>query len=74
MHHLCRLTLLLFVFLPLVAIAKDEVEPTDKDVQFFETTIRPLLIEKCQSCHGAKKQQGSLRMDHRDSLLTGGDS
>ncbi|HAL70292.1 MAG TPA: hypothetical protein DCP71_00765, partial [Verrucomicrobiales bacterium] len=42
--------------------------------EFFEKRIRPLLIEHCTECHGADKQKGSLRLDHRDGWQTGGDS
>ncbi len=42
--------------------------------QFFESRIRPLLIEKCLSCHNAEKQSGGLRLDSRDAMLKGGDS
>ena len=41
---------------------------------FFETTIRPLIVGKCQSCHGAQKAKGGLRLTDRDSILKGGDS
>ena len=40
----------------------------------FEKHVRPLLVEKCQSCHGAEKQKGGLRLDSREALLKGGDS
>jgi hypothetical protein len=42
--------------------------------KFFETHVRPLLVEKCQQCHGEEKQRGSLRTDSISSLLTGGES
>ncbi len=51
-----------------------ETEPTAEQVRFFETSIRPLLIEKCHKCHGVEKQWGTLRLDSRESLLKGGDS
>ena len=41
---------------------------------FFESKIRPVLVEQCQNCHGPKKQQSSLRTDSRDALLKGGDN
>jgi hypothetical protein len=44
----------------------------DTSDDFFESRIRPVLIEHCQSCHGSKKQSGGLRLDHRDALLIGG--
>jgi len=40
----------------------------------FEKHVRPLLVEKCQSCHGAEKQKGGLRLDSRAALLKGGES
>ena len=42
-------------------------------IAYFEKHVRPILVEKCQSCHGAKKQHGSLRVDSRQALLEGGD-
>ncbi|MHC5540251.1 c-type cytochrome domain-containing protein, partial [Singulisphaera rosea] len=43
-------------------------------VEFFEKQIRPVLVERCQSCHGPEKQKGGLRLDSRAALLAGGDS
>ncbi|MFM7150642.1 MAG: c-type cytochrome domain-containing protein, partial [Gemmataceae bacterium] len=40
----------------------------------FEKHIRPLLVEKCQSCHGEKKAKGGLRLDSRAAMVKGGDS
>lgn len=45
----------------------------DDRVEFFEREIRPLLVDRCSGCHGAKKQSGSLRVDSLDALLRGGD-
>jgi mono/diheme cytochrome c family protein len=39
----------------------------------FETEIRPILVERCQSCHGPDKQKGNLRLDARSALVEGGD-
>ena len=44
------------------------------DTNFFETHIRPVLVEKCIGCHGEEKQSGGLRLDSRDAMLKGGDS
>ncbi len=41
---------------------------------FFEREVRPILVEHCQSCHGAKKQEAGLRLDSAKGLATGGDS
>ncbi len=43
----------------------------DEREVFFERHIRPLLIEKCVACHGPDKQEGDLRLDSRDQMLTG---
>jgi hypothetical protein len=40
----------------------------------FERKIRPLLVERCQKCHGSEKQWSSLRLDSRAFAITGGDS
>ncbi|MFO0866131.1 MAG: DUF1553 domain-containing protein [Gemmataceae bacterium] len=45
------------------------------DVDFFEKKIRPVLVEHCYSCHSPEgKIRGSLRVDHREALLEGGDT
>jgi mono/diheme cytochrome c family protein len=42
---------------------------------FFEQRIRPLLAEKCYSCHSARaeKLKGGLRLDTRTGLAKGGE-
>ena len=45
-----------------------------EQLRFFETSIRPLLVEKCQACHGPDKQWGTLRLDSRDAVLKGGET
>jgi hypothetical protein len=40
----------------------------------FEKHVRPVLIDKCITCHGAKKQRGGLRLDSRKAILDGGAS
>ncbi len=44
------------------------------DDDFFETRIRPILVERCQSCHGENKQWADLRLDSEVSVLNGGES
>jgi hypothetical protein len=43
------------------------------DVEFFERNVRPVLVERCLSCHGPDKQKGGLRLDTREAVLMGGD-
>lgn len=49
---------------------------TPEELDFFETKIRPVLIEHCYRCHSASEQsiRGGLSLDHRDALLAGGES
>ncbi len=43
-------------------------------LQFFEAKIRPVLVERCQACHGETKQNGKLRLDSKSAWLKGGAS
>ena len=56
---------------PLIGLA---AEPTAEQREFFETRIRPVLVEQCYECHNsAKSAEGGLAVDHRAALLKGGD-
>ena len=48
--------------------------PTAEQTRFFEESVRPILAERCFSCHGESKQRGDLRVDSLNSLLAGGES
>ncbi len=43
------------------------------DVAIFRDQVKPLLDNKCVSCHGADKQKGGLRLDSRAAALKGGE-
>ena len=46
------------------ARAEDAVEFTQKQLAFFETKIRPVLVENCLACHSNNdKQKGGLPPD-----------
>ncbi len=69
-----RLNCALLIFaVPLVAADAQPPNAT-RESEFFETKVRPLLLEKCVSCHGDAKQKGALRLDSRQALLKGGDN
>ncbi|MFO1020294.1 MAG: PSD1 and planctomycete cytochrome C domain-containing protein [Planctomycetales bacterium] len=42
--------------------------------EFFERHVRPILVARCQSCHGSAKQKGGLRLDSAAAFLAGGDN
>ncbi len=46
------------------------------DLAFFESKIRPVLVEKCYKCHAAdsEKIKGGLVLDTREGIRMGGDS
>lgn len=50
-------------------------EPPVAGIVFFEKHVRPVLVERCYSCHSesAGKQEGGLLLDSRDGWLSGGD-
>lgn len=52
------------------------VSATAVDVDFFERRIRPVLVEKCFSCHSteAKSVKGELLLDSKDASRRGGES
>ena len=45
-----------------------------EQVEFFENKVRPLLAERCYSCHSAeaKSVKGDFRLDTREGVLKGG--
>ena len=52
---------------------------TESNVSFFENKIRPLLVEKCFSCHSEEaetngKLKAGLLLDSAESIIKGGDS
>lgn len=46
--------------------------PADERGEFFETRIRPLLVQKCAECHTGSTPEGDLRVDSLAALTTGG--
>ena len=47
-----------------------------ESVEFFESRIRPVLVEHCYECHSTQSEtlRANLVLDHASGLLTGGDS
>tara|TARA_Y100000814_G_scaffold75531_1_gene47061 strand:+ start:1613 stop:4159 length:2547 start_codon:yes stop_codon:yes gene_type:complete len=51
----------------------------DEGIDFFEQKIRPVLVDRCYSCHSAnaaakKNLKGGLLLDTRETLRMGGES
>jgi cytochrome c553 len=49
-------------------------DTTPEQAQFFEAKVRPLLVAKCQDCHGEDEANANLRLDSLGTILGGGDS
>ena len=49
-------------------------EPTRAQLDFFESKVRPVLVDKCYKCHSAQseKVKGGLLLDSREDVLKGG--
>ena len=47
-----------------------------EETKFFESKIRPVLVESCYKCHSAtsSKVRGGLMLDTREGIRRGGDS
>ena len=63
---------LLLLVATLLLLARDGALRADES--HFEAEVRPALIDRCLRCHGPDKQEGGLRLDSRQAMLTGGDS
>jgi cytochrome c553 len=58
------------------AIAPAPAALSAADLQFFETRVRPILVDRCYKCHShdADKIKGGLMLDTREGMLHGGDT
>ena len=58
----------------LVLLLAAPAAPAGDDADFFESRVRPVLVEHCQQCHSAAKTKGGLRLDTPAGIRAGGDS
>ena len=67
---------LIFFFFPSAAVYAEEFVNSDARVEFFESKIRPLLVNRCYECHSGEAQslKAGLRLDSRAGVFKGGDS
>ena len=64
---------------PRLLAATEEKPPTAEGLRFFETKIRPVLVERCYKCHSTDavaddNLQGALLLDTRAGARKGGES
>ena len=48
-------------------------DPPPADAVAFTRDIAPILVQKCQGCHGPDKPKGGYRLDTFDRLMKPGD-
>ncbi|MEQ1831112.1 MAG: PSD1 and planctomycete cytochrome C domain-containing protein, partial [Pirellula sp.] len=64
-------------FIPVLAKSSANTDPIDSPagIAFFESNIRPVLVEHCYQCHSAQAgaSEGELQLDSRVSTRRGGD-
>lgn len=44
-----------------------------QEAYLYEEIIQPILIQRCQSCHGPRKKESELALHNKESLLKGGE-
>ena len=72
----CVLSILISAHFLAIGWSGEPLVFSSQEIEFFETRIRPLLVEHCFECHSknAKQIQGGLRLDHRQQAVLGGDT
>src|SRR5688572_2739971 len=70
-----RLTICLFLAASALArVSSAQTEFSASDIEFFETKVRPVLVDRCLKCHSAaQKVKGELHLDSRAGVLRGGE-
>lgn len=63
--------LLLLLGCPINSWAQNTEE---REIEFFEKNVRPILVEYCYECHSGSEFSGGLSIESREQLLVGGDS
>ncbi len=58
-----------WVLLLVLSTQTTAAEPGAEQVEFFESRIRPVLVERCYACHNsADKAEGGLAIDYRGGI------
>jgi Protein of unknown function (DUF1553)/Protein of unknown function (DUF1549)/Planctomycete cytochrome C len=71
MRHLGSL-----IVLPLLCVLPLNAEEDQVGVAFFESRIRPVLVQHCYECHSSQSDElkGGLSLENAASVVKGGDS
>ncbi|MEM6690823.1 MAG: PSD1 and planctomycete cytochrome C domain-containing protein [Planctomycetota bacterium] len=63
-----------FAAIALAIVLQSTRSSADSNTRFFESKVRPLLVEHCFECHGPEEESGGLRLDSLAAMVSGGDS
>ncbi len=69
--------LVIFLLLPCARVAfADELTFTPEQIEYFESHVRPVLVQHCYDCHStdAKELKAELYVDSRNGIIEGGES
>ncbi|MCB9951087.1 MAG: PSD1 domain-containing protein [Planctomycetaceae bacterium] len=56
------------------AASQPQAEFSKQDLDYFTSTVEPVLVQHCYGCHGNGKDKGGLNIYTREALLKGGES
>lgn len=76
MQNFFRVIIASVVLIPSLTAEEEPPQFSAKQLEFFESKVRPLLVQHCYDCHStdAKKLKAALYVDSREGILKGGDS
>ncbi len=74
LRHVARRGSSFVVLLSLLVGAQGSATNAPEDFEFFESEVRPILVNYCYGCHSniARSVRSDFRLDSRASLLKGG--
>ncbi len=64
--------LALAVSFGVLAVSALQAQTSTEAVRFFEENVRPVLAEKCLSCHNDQTKMSGLSLASRESAMLGG--
>lgn len=77
MKSYLQISLLLLTMLSSTTLAiqdeEQQEEFTAQQLEFFESKVRPILVNRCYECHSGERTEGGLSLESRKAILHGGD-
>ena len=56
------------------SVCAEDAAPDGAALEFFEKSVRPILVEHCYECHATGEVSGGLRLDSQAGVMKGGDT